>query len=106
MAHHYRKAEIEAKRELRGGLCENRWELLRCRVMRCDEEREAAYSMMREAQQEMKCWGCGQVGHCLWTYPTKVACPPKGEAQKERKVVCRECKGENHVARNCDSYWR
>ena len=32
--------------------------------------------------------------------------PPKGEAQHERKMVCRACKGENHVARNCDTYWR
>jgi len=46
------------------------------------------------------------VGHCLWTCPTKAAHPPKGEAQQERKVVCRGCKGENHIARNCDSYWR
>ena len=55
MAHHCRRAEIEAERELRGGLCENRWELLRCRVMRCDEEREAAHSMRREAQRGVEC---------------------------------------------------
>ena len=61
--------------------------------------------MRREAQQEAKCWGCGQVGHRLWTCPTKAVYPPKGEAQQERKVVCRECKGENHIARNCNSYW-
>ena len=34
-----------------------------------------------------------------------MACPEQGEAQ-QRKLVCRRCKGENHVARNCDSYWR
>ena len=63
-------------------------------------------SIRREAQQEVKCWGCGEAGHCLWTCPTKAACPPKGEAQQERKVVCRACKVENHIARNSDSYWR
>ena len=106
MAHQCRRKEIEAERELEGESCENRWELLRCRVMRCDKEREAAHSMRREAQQEVKCWGCGEVGHCLWMCPTKAACPPKGEAQQERKVVCRACKGENHITRNCNSYWR
>jgi len=58
------------------------------------------------AQQEVKCWGCGEVGHCLSTCPIKAAHPPKGEVQQERKVVCRVCKGKNHIARNCDSYWR
>jgi len=61
MAHHCRRMEIEKERELRGGSYENRWEPLRCRVMRCDEEREAAHSTRREAQQEVKCWGCGDV---------------------------------------------
>jgi len=106
MVHHCRGTETEAKRELRGGSAENRWKPLECRVMRCDEEREVVHSIRREAQQGMKCWGCGGVGHCLWTCPTKAACPPKGEVQQERKVVCRACKEENHVAKNCDSYWR
>ena len=51
-------------------------------------------------------WGYGEVEHHLWTCPTKAARPPKGEVQQERKMVCRACKGENHVARNCDTYWR
>ena len=106
MAHHCRRAEIEAEREQRGGFQENRWKPLECRVMRCDEEREAARSIGREVQQAVKCWGCGEVGHHLWTCPTKVACPQQEEAQQARKVVCRACRGENHVARNCDSYWR
>jgi len=106
MAHHCRREEIEAEREQRGGLQKNRWKPLECRVMRCDEEREAAHSIRREAQQTVKCWGCGEVEHCLWTCPTKAAHPPKEEAQQERKVVCMACKGENHIARNCDSYWR
>ena len=66
MAHQCRREEIEAERELRGESCENRWEPLRCRVMRCNEEKEAARSMRRETQQEVKYWGCGKVGHCLW----------------------------------------
>jgi len=106
MAHQCKREEIEAERELRGGLCENRWKPLECRVMRCNEEREAARSVRREVQQEVKCWACGEVGHRLWTCPTKAAHPPKGEAQQARKVVCRVCKGENHIARNCNSYWR
>ena len=57
-------------------------------------------------QQEMKCWGCREMGHHLWTCPTKVARPPKGEVEQERKVICRKYKGENHIARNCDNYWR
>jgi len=74
--------------------------------MRCDEEREVACSVRREAQQRVKCWGCGEIGHRLWTCPTKVAHPLKGEAQQERRVTCRACKGENHIARNCNNYWR
>ena len=85
---------------------ENRWEPLRCRVMMCDEEREAACSVRREAQQGVKCWRCGEVGHCLWTCPRKAVHPQKGEVQQEKRVVCVVCKGENHVARNCNSYWR
>jgi len=105
MAHQCRREEIKAEREQRGGLQENRWELLKCRVMACEEERKVGCSMKREAQQLVKCWGCGEVGHCLWTCPKKVACPEQGRAQ-QRKLVCREYKEENHVARNCDSYWR
>jgi len=65
MAHQCRREEIKAERELRGGLEENRWEPLRCRVMTCDEERKVVCSVRREAQQGMKCWGCGEVGHRL-----------------------------------------
>jgi len=105
-AHQCRREEVEAERELRRGLDENRWKPLECRVMRCDEEREAARSIRREAQQGVKCWGCGEIGHRLWTCPTKVVRPLKGEVQQEGRVTCRACKGENHIARNCDNYWR
>ena len=106
MAHQYRREEVEAERELREGLQENRWKPLECRVMRCNEEREATRSIRREAQQGVKCWGYGEAGHHLWTCPKKAACPCRGEAQQERKVVYVACKEENHIARNCDSYWR
>jgi len=105
MAHHRRRKEIETERELRGRLSTNRWQPLKYRVMACEEERKAACSEKRKAQQEVKCWGCGEEGHCLWTCPKKAACPEEGEVQ-QRKLVCREWKGENHVARNYDSYWR
>jgi len=105
-AYQCKRRELEADRELREGSDENRWKLLECRVMRYDEEREAARSIRRKVQQGVKCWGCGETGHCLWTCPKKAARPPKGEVQQERKEVCRACKGENHVARNCNSYWR
>jgi len=105
MAHYYRRMEIEAERKLRGGLCENRWKPLKCRMMACDEERMAVRSIKREAQQLVRYWECGEEGHCLWTCPKKVACPEQGKAQ-QRKLVCRECKKENHVTRNCDGYWR
>ena len=65
MAHHCRRTEIESEREQRGGLQENKWKPLECRIMRCDEEREAARSIRREAQQRIEYWGCGEVGHCL-----------------------------------------
>ena len=105
-AHQCRREEVKAERELRGGLDENRWKPLEYRVMRCDEERKVARSIRREAQQGVKYWGCGKMGHRLWTCPTKTARPLKGKAQQERKLVCGRCKGENHIARNCDSYWR
>jgi len=38
MAHHCRRMEIEAEREQRGGLFENRWKPLEYRVIACDEE--------------------------------------------------------------------
>ena len=50
MAHQCRREEVEAEREQRRGLQENRWKTLECRVMRCDEEREAVRSIRREAQ--------------------------------------------------------
>jgi len=55
ITHQCRREEVEAEREKKGRLQENRWKTLECRVMRCDEEREAAYSMRREAQQGVKC---------------------------------------------------
>jgi len=67
--------------------------------MRCDEEREVACSIRREAQQRVECWRCREAGHRLWTCPKKVVRPHKGKAQQERKVVCMACKGENHVVR-------
>ena len=105
MTHHCRREEIEAEREQRGWWFENRWKPLKCRVMACKEERMAVHSTRREVQQEVECWGYREVGHCLWKCPKKAAYPEQGKVQ-QKKLVCRECKGENHVVRNCNSYWR
>jgi len=64
---------------------------LRYRVIACDEERLAARSARDVGRK-------GTVyGHV----------PKRQHAQnreKRSKVICREYKGENHVARNCDNY--
>ena len=78
LAHNYKYKERVAAREQRGGLCENWWNTLRSKVMECEEDRKIAHSLRREVQQEMKCWGCGKVGHCLWACSNKVACPTRG----------------------------
>jgi len=101
-----KRREVEAERELRGGSDENRWKPLECRVMRCDEEREAVRSVRKEVQQGVKCWRCGDTGHRLWICPMKAARPLEGKAQQERKVMCRACKGKNYITRNCNNYWR
>jgi len=80
MTYHCRGEEIEAEREQRGGWFKNWWEPLRCRVMAYKKERMAACSTRREVQQQMKCWGCGEVGHCMWTCPRRVVHPAQGEA--------------------------
>ena len=65
MACHCKREEIEAEKEQRGGLCGNRWELLKSRVMSCKEDQKAACSVRREAQQLVECLGCGEEGHHL-----------------------------------------
>jgi len=65
MAHHCRRMEIEAEKEQRGGSCKNKWEPLRCKVMAYEEKRMATRSVRREVQQLVRCWGCGEEGHCL-----------------------------------------
>ena len=60
--------------------------------MGCEEDRKAVHSIRREAQQEMKCWGCGVVGHCLWECPNKAVRPAKGKVQQKevRSVGAKE----------------
>jgi len=62
---------------------ENKWEVLRTRIMAGEEDRHAARSAKRKAQQERRCWRCGEEGHCLWACPKKAAHPGKGKAQQE-----------------------
>jgi len=37
--------------------------------------------------------------------PKKVACPVQGKVQ-QRRLKCAECRKENYVAKNCNSYWK
>jgi len=73
MAYHCQYEERMAEREQRGGLCRNRWNALRTRVMGCEEDRKEVYSIRREAQQGVRCWGCGELGHCCYDLITQVA---------------------------------
>ena len=73
MAHNYEYKERVAAREQRERLYSNRWNTLRSRVIGCEEDRRVVCSIRRKAQQGMKYWGCGVVGHCLWECPNKVA---------------------------------
>jgi len=70
----------------------------------------AAHPTKGNLQQERKCWGCGDVGHCLWACPKKETCLEKGDAQQKvvrrtevekmtREVRCAKCgrKGTNAV---------
>ena len=61
-------------------------------VMGCEEDRRTACSVRRQAQQGVKCWGCEEMGYCLWVCPNKVAYPVKGEVQQKqvRKVEVKE----------------
>ena len=104
-----RNKERVAAREKHRGENKNRWEVLRSRVIRCGVE-HVAYPIKGNAQQEKKCWGCGEVEHCLWTCSKKAARLLKGNAQqkvvgrteeekmmKEVKCVGCERKGMNTV---------
>ena len=51
------------ERELREGFCQNWWSNLRSKIMSCEKDRKVAHSIRREAQQEVRCWGCGEVGY-------------------------------------------
>jgi len=51
--------------------------------MGCEEDRRVVHSIRRVAQQRMKCWGCGAIGHCLWECPNKTARPVKRKVQKK-----------------------
>ena len=93
MAQHYQYEKRIAERKLRGRFCKNWWNALRMRVIGCKENRKAVHFKRREAQQGIKCWGCGKMGYCLWVCPNKAICPTKGEAQ-QRKVRRVEAKEE------------
>jgi len=97
MACHCQYEERIEARELRGESCKNRWNVLRSRVMRSEEEREVVCSRRREAQQGVKCWGCGEARHCLWVCPKKAAHPTRGKAQQ--KEVRRAVEGKEVVSR-------
>ena len=83
MARYCRYEEVMSARQGGRERSENKWEVLRTRVIAGEEDRHAVCSAKREAQQERRCWGCKDEGHCLWACPKKVACPGKGKAQQE-----------------------
>ena len=107
LARNCRNRELRAMREKCGDKNKNRWEVLRSRVMRCGVK-SAAHPIKGNTQQERRCWGCGEVGHCLWAYLKKAARPVRGEVQPKvvrrteaermtKEVKCSKCgrKGEN-----------
>jgi len=109
LARNCRNRELVGVRQTRGRENINRWEALRSHVMRCGVK-NVVHPIKRNAQQERRCWGYGEVGHCLWACPKKAACLIKGEAQqkvvrktgrekmtKEVKYVKCGRKGENTV---------
>jgi len=104
--------ERVAARELRGGLCENRWNALRSRVMGCKEKRKAACSVQRKVQQGVKCWRCGKAGHCLWMCPKKAARPENGKAQQrevrrmEEDKVQRKWHKRERMAERMGQLWK
>jgi len=63
MACHCQYEEKMRERELREGFCQNWWSNLRSKIMSCEKDRKVAHSIRREAQQEVRCWGCGEVGY-------------------------------------------
>jgi len=77
--------------------------------MRCGVE-HVVHPTKGNVQQQRKCWGCGDVGHCLWACPKKAVCPLEGKVQQRvvrrtelekmiREVKCVKCgrKGINMV---------
>ena len=109
LTHNCRNKEMVAVREKCGGQNKNRWEVLRSRVMRCGVE-HVVRPIKGNAQQERKCWGCGDVAHCLWACPKKAVHLGKGNMQQKvvgrteaermtKEVRCVKCgrKGMNMV---------
>ena len=100
------------ERELREGFCQNQWSSLRSRVISGEEDQKVACSVRREAQQGVKCWGCGEEGHYLWACPKKVARPQKGEAQHrevrrtEEKKVQRKWHERERRAERMEQLWK
>ena len=98
MVRHCRYKKVMSARQGSKEESKNKWEALRTRVMACEEDRHAAHSARRGVQQERKCWGCGEAGHCLWVCPKKAAHPTRGKAQQKearravekKKVVSRK----------------
>jgi len=65
--------------------------------MGCKKNRKETCSIRRETQQRVRYWGCGELGHCLWTCPSKAA---KKEVQhKEERKLVPKTGGRNKVER-------
>jgi len=58
MARYCRYEEVVSARQGGRERSENKWEVLRTRVIAGEEDRHEVRSAKREAQQERRCWGC------------------------------------------------
>ena len=80
MAYNCQYEERLVAREQRRGLCNNRWNVLKSRVMGCKENRKVVHSEKREAQQGVRCWGYEELGQ---TAKEGVANKGKRDSSKE-----------------------
>jgi len=105
LARHSRQKKIleERRRKSVGG--GNKFAPLLSKVCRRMEGGNAACPYEGKAQPT-RCWGCGEVGHILWSCPNRAVWPRKAKVQQVRKVKERrysKCGEDNHWKQKCPS---